>query len=964
MGHPHYSWRQFVFGIVSPAILVLVLFVLAIFGILSPAVETAIVDRKKEMIRELTVAAWGILAEGERQEQSGKLNREQAQQLALSEIRHLRYGSENKDYFWITDLKSRMVMHPYRSELDGTDVSGYRDAHGDKVFVKFVGIARTQGEGYATYMWQWKDDPQRIEPKLSFVKLFEPWGWIVGTGVYLDDVRAEIRRLTGHLTRISLGITAALCLLLLWIGRQSYVIERRRRQAEHDLRESEGKYRLLVESATEGILLVADQRVLFCNKPVLAMLGLQEEACRGRLVVDLLARGHAGTEAMAEWLNAGSGPARFEAQLLGHERKVVPAALAVSVVTVGGQPGLLISLRESHHALAALEQPPFSALLASPDIGFFRAGMNSREPLLNASPGLLALAAGTASPTPATLTVQHLLPDAAGRQRFFRRLLQEHRLLDQVLPLRRADGSLITVRIGAVLVSDSAGKPQFCEGLVEDVTAAQAAAACREQAAAALQSTSLFLMTPVADIAVPVCTCGMGTPIHEAAARLTREQQDALLVDGPDGSPVGMLTAADLQTRVLGAGVSPDRPVGEVMTAPVVSVSADTRVFQALLLMQAKGIHHLAVRRADGGLSGLVTHRELLRLEQHSLPALIRQVQAAATVAELQRLRAQTPIAVQLLVSAGARVSHITGYLAALCDAVVERLLALAQHDLGPPPVPFAFLALGSQGRREQTLATDQDNAIVYADPPPDGDPAACAAYFQALATRLCDGLQAAGYSYCRGDVMARNPKWCRPLSQWRALFTDWLEHSTTEALQAVNIVFDFRHVAGDENLAADLRRQVLEAAGPREAFFFNLAHSTLEFKPPLGFFGKIVVESGGSHPETFDIKTGLVPIVNFARVYALRHGVAAVGTLERIEALTAAGVLQVTSAAELRVAFEALSAWRLRHQTAQLARGEPPDNHVNPHELTEIEQTTLRKVFDQITVFQSKLRLDFARTL
>ena len=748
MRYSHYNWRQFGLGIVSPAILVLILFVLAIFGVVTPTVETAMTERKKEMIRELTVAAWGILAECGRQEQARLLSREQAQQLALTEIRHLRYGGEGKDYFWITDLRPVMVMHPYRAELNGTDVSGYRDAAGKPVFDQFVRLVRAQGEGYATYQWQWKDDPERVEPKLSFVKLYEPWGWIIGTGVYLDDVRLETQRLTGRLTRISLAIAALLAVLLFVIGRQSYGLERRRRKAEQELRESEARYRMLVESAAEGILLVADGRILFCNKPALALLALSESACRGRPVLELLAQGHPGSATLAEWLNNGSGTARFDALMLRQGQIPVPVALAVSPVSVSGQTGLLVSIREYQKEVRSEDAPPLGALLA--------------------------------------------LMGATG--------------MDQ---------------------------------------------------------------------------------------RLT-----------------------------------------QTVTIP-----------------------------GDGQDSRQVSYQDLLKQEGASLPLLIRQVRDAETGAALPPLCAIATASVRMLLVAGARPVHITGFLAALCDAVIVRLIALAERDLGPAPVPYAFLALGSTGRREQTLATDQDNALVYADPAPDAA-SACATYFQSLASRVCEGLHAAGYAYCRGDVMARNPRWCRPISQWRHLFDEWLEKSSAEALQAVNIVFDFRHAAGDESLSEELRRHVLRDIAARETFFFNLAGSTLEFKPPLGLFGKIVVESSGHHPETFDIKSGLVPIVNFARVYALRHALPVVGTLDRIDLLAAAGVLQPASAAELRMAFEMLSRWRLRHQAMQLASGQPADNHVHPSELTEIEQAALRKIFEQITLFQSRIRLDFTGSL
>ena len=728
-------------GIVSPAVLVLVLFVSAIFGVVTPGVERSITEKKKEMIRELTTAAWGILAEGGRKEQAGTLPRAEAQRQAREEIRTLRYGAEGKDYFWITDQAPVMIMHPYRPELEGRDVSGYIDEEGERVFVKLADTARAQGEGYASYHWQWKDDPARIAPKLSFVKRYEPWGWIIGTGVYLDDVRAETRRLTGRLTRISLGIAGALAALLAVIGRQSYGLERRRRRAERELRESEARYRLLVESAAEGILLVANGRVLFSNRPAQAMLELDADACADRPVPDLLVPGHAGAAALAEWLEKGSGRARFDALLRAGSRQV-PAELAVSTVTVEGKTGLLISLREHPAPGEDADPMPFGALLA--------------------------------------------LAGAAG-----------------------ADGLL---------------------------------------------------------------------------------RQPA---------------------------------------------------------------------RTSDGVSDPCAYADLLRLDGAPVPALVRRAAAAESPDDLRRLCAQAAGAVRLLLGAGARAGHIMGFFSAMFDAAARRLVELALRDLGPPPVPFAFLALGSAGRAEQTLATDQDNAIAYADPPPGGEEA-CAAYFLALGARVCDGLNTAGYVYCRGDVMARNPRWCLPLSRWRERFDDWIENSTSEALQAVNIVFDFRHAAGDDSVSGALRRHLLRDLAGRDAFFFNLASATLAFRPPLGLFGQIVVESGGRHPETFDIKSGLVPVVNFARVYALRHALPEVGTLERVEALVRAGVLLPGSAAELRTAFELLSLWRLRHQGAQMALGLPPDNHVSPGELTEIEQAALRKIFEQIGVFQARLRLDF----
>ncbi|WP_373498356.1 response regulator [Desulfococcus sp.] len=208
-----------------PALLTLVLFMTAIFFIILPAMEESFMARKREMIRELTESAWSILATFESRERDGTLTRKNAQAQAIVQIRNLRYGPEKKDYFWINDMSPRMVMHPYRSDLDGQDVSGFQDPHGKRLFVAFVEEVRKQGAGYVDYMWQWKDDPSKIVPKLSYVKEFEPWQWIIGTGIYIDDVHAEIARIGKKLSTISAGILFVVSLLAFYIIRQTMLAE-------------------------------------------------------------------------------------------------------------------------------------------------------------------------------------------------------------------------------------------------------------------------------------------------------------------------------------------------------------------------------------------------------------------------------------------------------------------------------------------------------------------------------------------------------------------------------------------------------------------------------------------------------------------------------------------------------------------------------------------------------------------
>jgi signal transduction histidine kinase len=241
------------------------LFLVAIWGIILPSFEQTLLERKREMIRELTNSAWSILASYERDEQNGLLTREEAQALAITRVESLRYGPEGKDYFWIQDLQPRMIMHPYRPDLNGQDVSDFTDPRGAPIFVEFAKLVQREGEGYVDYVWQWKDDPERLEPKESYVKGFAPWGWAIGTGIYTDDVRSEIVRIERSLVNTALAISGAVVLLLVFVLQQSLRIERERQEVLDTLRESTERYHSLVEATTEGTLLILDERCRYAN---------------------------------------------------------------------------------------------------------------------------------------------------------------------------------------------------------------------------------------------------------------------------------------------------------------------------------------------------------------------------------------------------------------------------------------------------------------------------------------------------------------------------------------------------------------------------------------------------------------------------------------------------------------------------------------------------------------------------
>jgi CBS domain-containing protein len=337
-------------------------------------------------------------------------------------------------------------------------------------------------------------------------------------------------------------------------------------------------------------------------------------------------------------------------------------------------------------------------------------------------------------------------------------------------------------------------------------------------------------------------------------------------------------------------------------------------------------------------------------------------MQAASSPEELRDCQLKVPVFVKALLDSGARVESITRIMATASDGALVRLIAMAEAELGPPPVPYSFVVMGSAARGEQTLATDQDNAIIYADVAEDEDEQT-QGYFLRLGERVCGWLDEVGFRRCKGDTMASSPAWCLPLSRWRAFFTDCVTVSSPQDLLKVNIAFDLRCAFGEADHVTQLRQHVralLEGGAP--AFFFHLAQSTLQFKPPVGFFGNIQLEPSSKSPSTFNIKSAIIPLVNFARMYALREQLVETNTIDRLDRLRDAGVLKPSSHDELVQAYTALMQMRLNHQARQWSQGTPPDNSIDLSELTQLDRSILRRVFADIAVFQARLQADFAR--
>jgi PAS domain S-box-containing protein len=943
--HPRLGPGRFAARIVVPASVAIALFTLTIFAVMIPRFERILLDRKKEMIRELTNSAVSMIAEYERDAAAGRATRAQAQQAAAARLRDLRYGAEGKDYFWITDMRPTMIMHPYRPELDGTDVSGYTDANGVRVFVEFVNAVREREEGYVEYLWQWKDDAHRIVPKLSFVKRFPAWDWVVGTGVYLADVNAEIGRVTRSLIWVSALITAALALILLFVAQQSLGIERRRLRAEAGVRESHERYRALVEASREGMVVVVGGSCAYANGTFLSLLGYSE-AELSLLGISDLVRPYPGSEEEARVFIASlAGGAAAEGEplecvLACRDWGVVDAVLRASGIAIAGRQGSILTVRDVSSRPAAepgAGPAGLEALWAAGGVALFRAAWGRRAPLLECNPEARRLFGSQDG----SGDLFALAADPRDGERLFVELASAGAVRERDLVLRRADGTLVTACLTVVLGRGEEGGARRLEGMARDVTAARRAERAARELAAELQASAPFLSGEVGERARPVPCIGSEAPVRAAAARMGGGQQ-ALLVTGPDGAVLGIVTDSDVRERVVAAGIDPGRPVREIMSAPLVSVPAGALVSDAILLMREKGIGCLVVRGPEGKPAGVVSARDLLELPAASPAALAASARSAGSAEEAGEVRGRLIETVRALAAGGARPRSLTRAITTVSDAIVERLTALAVERLGTPPAPFAFLALGSEGREEHTPGSDQDNAIIFDLPAGPGREAA-RRYFLSLGGLVCGWLADMGIPPCDGGAMASNPSWCASADEWEGHFSRWISTPEPQEILDFNIFFDLRCAAGVRGLAEALRERISALIAEEPAFLLHHARDALARRLPA-------VKRGGE----LDSKEALAHVVSFARIYALRHGIAATNTFDRLEALRGAGVLTPEACEEAARAHAVLLRLRIASQLS--GRG----NAIDLSTLAPGDEALLRDALAEIGMLQKRMGWDF----
>ena len=456
-----------------------------------------------------------------------------------------------------------------------------------------------------------------------------------------------------------------------------------------------------------------------------------------------------------------------------------------------------------------------------------------------------------------------------------------------------------------------------------------------------------------------ILSCSEDTSIQQAASLMSDRKCSSIFIKNLGGDYTGVVTDTDLRSKVIAKGHDISAPIANIMSSPLHSVQIDSMVSEALLEMMDTNLKHLAVRDRQSNVVGIVTNRDLLTAQEQSPFFLIRELSAASGMDEIVDMQKRTPRLIQNMLNSGAKARTITRLISSISDAILDKLVGFALDELGPAPSEFVFLIVGSEGRNEQTLKTDQDNAIIYADVAK-AESSDAKAYFLKFGERVCTWLDQAGYDFCKGDVMAKNPKWCQPLSLWKRYFYSWIRVSTPKDLMQSNIFFDLRGGCGNIELVDELRLFLFESLEGWTRFFRDLTVNALGFKPPLGFFRNFVVESKGEHRHKLDIKKSMTPIVDIARIYALNNNISETNTQERLYRLYLEKVFDEETYNDLDHAYSYLMHHRLSCQIKNIVEGEKPDNYIDPTKLSRMDQTMLKEIFKRIERMQTKLSLDF----
>ncbi len=454
--------------------------------------------------------------------------------------------------------------------------------------------------------------------------------------------------------------------------------------------------------------------------------------------------------------------------------------------------------------------------------------------------------------------------------------------------------------------------------------------------------------------------CTPATPIRSVLETMRQHGIGSVIVTDDSAHPVGIFTVQDVLNRIALSGHSLDQPVATVMTRDLATLPPEATAYEAVLMMAARGIHHIVVVD-KGKLLGIVSERDLFSRLAVSPREVGNDIRHADRAASLRQSAADIRLLAHDLLEQGVGAAQVTQLLSSLNDLLTQRIIAIEAAQVPLTRLEFCWIAMGSEGRYEQTFNSDQDNGIIFTVPP-DTSESAVRDKLLALAQRINQVLDECGFALCRGNIMAGNPQWCLSLGEWQERFADWIDKGDPVALLNASIFFDFRPLYGAYRLAEHLRDWLRAYAQDNSRFLLLMTQNALTNNPPLGLVRDFRLTTGGEHPHTLDLKVnGITPFVDAARIYALAAGVTHTNTTQRLRLAAPARRISEPRIGAWLEAFQFIQLLRLRLQLGQTRRGAPVHNMVDPDHLNAMERRVLMEAMRQARDLQSRLQNDFA---
>ncbi|NVC52781.1 DUF294 nucleotidyltransferase-like domain-containing protein [Vibrio diabolicus] len=456
--------------------------------------------------------------------------------------------------------------------------------------------------------------------------------------------------------------------------------------------------------------------------------------------------------------------------------------------------------------------------------------------------------------------------------------------------------------------------------------------------------------------------------IQEAAILMAEENVTSLLIVRPaeelteedDEQLLGILTDRDLCIRVLAQGMDTNIPVSEVMSYDVVSLDYNAYVFEAMLTMLRYNVHHLPILK-DKKPIGIIGMTDIVRYESQNSLLLVSSIFQQTSVEDLKQVSEQVKDCFVRMVNEDANAHMIGRAMSVIGSSFKQRLAELAEQELGPAPIPYCLVAMGSMARDEQLIVTDQDNALILDN---SYDVEMHGEYFEKFAKFVCDGLAACGYAYCTGDIMATNPEWRKTRAEWEECFGNWIDNPTPERLLNSNIFFDLLGVHGRVKWAEQLSSFIVRRAKRNNRFLACMAYNAIRRTPPLGFFKDFVMEKDGRHRNSINLKRrGTAPLADLIRVHSLAIGSRSQNSFDRLDDINDAGILPKGRGMDLRDAMELIYMVRIRHQALDIENGDEPDNNIEPENMSEFERRNLKAAFQILSNAQNFIKFRYQRS-